>query len=198
MKWLRCTTMPDTLTYKEIEHKATKKIFHNASRGKCAGQAFLGAQGHPNLRILSLFIENTEKRILAVTLMDMVDKTAIIQRPTTKMFHECISQTQQQELLYKSIHLYLRNHSVWVVNASGGSYGMFANICKILHVYWVKMKHYDLALDISIIKADVSITTDQTEDIIICDNIMCVNVSSRVLLTFITPLQLWNQDFNLS
>ena len=77
---------------------------------------------------------------------------------------------------------------------------MFAKntICKILHAYWIKMKHYDLALDISIVKADVSIMTDQTEDIIICDNIMCVNVSSRVLLTFITPLQLWNQFFNLS
>lgn len=55
MKGLRCTTMPDTRTYKEIEHKATKRIFHNASRGKCAGQAFLGAQGHPNLRIVLSF-----------------------------------------------------------------------------------------------------------------------------------------------
>jgi hypothetical protein len=50
---------------------------------------------------------------------------------------------------------------------------MFAKntICKILHAYWIKMKHYDLALDISIVKADVSIMTDQTEDIIMCDNI---------------------------
>ena len=64
-------------------------------------------------------------------------------------------------------------YGVWVVNASGGSYGMFAKntICKILHAYWIKMKHYDLALDISIVKADVSIMTDQTEDIIMCDNI---------------------------
>ena len=167
--------MPDTRTHKEIKHKATKKIFHNASRGKCAGQAFLGDPDYPDHRILSLFIENTEEQnaIVAVTLIDMVYKAAIIERPPAKMFDECISRIQEQELLNRSIHLFLRNHGVWVVNASGGSYGMFANICKMLPAYWVKMKHYDLALDISIIKADVSIMTGQTEDII-CNNIICV------------------------
>jgi len=59
MKGLRCAAIPDTRTHKQIKHKATKKLFHDASLGKCAGQANLYGNDYPIFSVI-LFDKDEE------------------------------------------------------------------------------------------------------------------------------------------
>ena len=188
MKGLRCAAMPDTRTHKQIKHKATKKLFHDASRGKCAGQARLMAMDIAPLScIFTLTYEDKEQGSSAPynpfymnCIYDMGNEAQVGRSSGTEssnacayLFDKSTTQKQQQEIKNRSLHLFLRHHGPWLVHTAGGSYRFFENICKMLPAYWIKMKQYELALDISIIKADVSIMTGQPDEII-CRNIMDV------------------------
>jgi len=193
MEGLRCAAMPDTRTHKQITHKATKKLFHNASRGKCAGRACL-------LDIVIcpaffLFLEDKDSAhnnpFLTVCIYDIGNDAQNIQPQSQStsgnacatLFNKSTTQKQKIEIMNRSIHLFLRHHGPWVVTATGGSYRFFENICGMLPAYWVNMKQYDWALDISIIKADVSIMTGQPDKTIyhnIMDVAKCLEAMGRM------------------